>query len=110
MLQTFRGKEPFSRRGGFEKERVIVTGPGRRNCLIMLGFGFDARLPTSSVGPNPARGSTIPVSASLIFALILLYWEAGFPGGATVTPRGPARSMAFCTKPEALASSTNSLT
>ena len=32
------------------------------------------------------------------------------PGGATVTPRVPPRSMNFSTAPEALASSTNSLT
>ena len=32
------------------------------------------------------------------------------PGRATVTPRVPPRSMNFCTAPEALASSTNSLT
>jgi hypothetical protein len=38
------------------------------------------------------------------------YWPVEFPGGAAVTPRVPARSIAFCTKPEALASSTNSLT
>ena len=32
-----------------------------------------------------------------------------FAGGATVNPRGPAPSMAFCTNPDALAFSTNSL-
>jgi len=32
------------------------------------------------------------------------------PSGATVTPRVPPRSMNCCTAPEALASSTNSLT
>jgi len=32
------------------------------------------------------------------------------PNGATVTPRVPPRSMNCCTAPEALASSTNSLT
>ena len=32
------------------------------------------------------------------------------PGGAGVTPRVPPHSMAFCTRPEALAFSTNSLT
>src|SRR4029077_3944204 len=31
------------------------------------------------------------------------------PGGATVNPRGPARSIACCTRPEAFACSTNSL-
>ena len=31
------------------------------------------------------------------------------PGGATVNPRGPARSIAFCTRPDAFACSTNSV-
>src|SRR6516165_7051696 len=32
---------------------------------------------------------------------------SGFPGGATWTPRKPPRSIARCTKPDALASSIN---
>jgi hypothetical protein len=28
VLLTFRGKEPFSRRGELQQERVIVPGPG----------------------------------------------------------------------------------
>ena len=34
VLQTLRDKEPFSRRGGFRKERVIVPGPGVGTALI----------------------------------------------------------------------------
>ena len=34
VLQTLRDKEPFSRRGGFLKERVIVSGPGVGTDLI----------------------------------------------------------------------------
>jgi hypothetical protein len=34
VLQTFRDKEPFSRHGGFRKERVIVPGPGVGTALI----------------------------------------------------------------------------
>ena len=40
-LQIFRGKEPFSRRGGLQKRTGDCLWAGRRNCLIKLS-GFDA--------------------------------------------------------------------
>ena len=39
MLQTFRGKEPFSRRGGLPKGTGDCPWAGRRNRLIK-GFWF----------------------------------------------------------------------
>ena len=41
VLQTLRGKEPFYRRGGIQKERVIVPWAGRRNWVMGVS-GSDA--------------------------------------------------------------------
>ena len=40
VLQTFRGKEPFSRRGGLPKERVIVPDIGIPLSAIFNEPGF----------------------------------------------------------------------
>jgi hypothetical protein len=34
VLKTLRDKEPFSRHGGIQKERVIVPGPERRSWVM----------------------------------------------------------------------------
>jgi hypothetical protein len=36
VLQTFRGKEPFSRKAGYEKERVDCPWAGRRHWVMGL--------------------------------------------------------------------------
>jgi hypothetical protein len=41
VLQTLRDKEPFSRHGGLQKERVIVPRAGRRHRVIEVS-GSDA--------------------------------------------------------------------
>jgi len=42
VLQTFRGKEPLSRHGGFNKEWVIVPGPGVEPLIKISGFDAPA--------------------------------------------------------------------
>ena len=48
VLQTFRDKKPFSRHGGLQKERVIVSGAGRRRWAIKAN-GSDAPASRSGV-------------------------------------------------------------
>ena len=54
---------------------------------------------SSEISLTKSFGEPSPVGAA--------YFES--PGADTVIPRSSARSMAFCTRPNALASSTNSL-
>ena len=86
--------------------------------------GFSADLPRTA--PGQAAPSLAPPIGSFLGAPPLdeseaplvthvsrrvhLHTQFELPSGATVTPRVPPRSMNCCTAPEALASSTNSLT
>ena len=62
---------------------------------------------------DPAIGVILFVNCDREFLVSLAnhtsYRVAGFPGGATWTPRRPPSSMARCTKPDALDSSMNSV-
>jgi hypothetical protein len=51
-LQTLRDKEPFARRGGFQKERVIVSGPGVGTALIEVFWFRRAGFPLSSTASH----------------------------------------------------------
>ena len=64
------------------------------------------------VAIGTARQRAVPMrTIAFLFLPQLKYCvQLALPGGAGVTPRVPPRSMAFCTRPEALAFSTNSLT
>lgn len=65
--------------------------------------------------PEPVRknvglGLMLPIFMSMLNPTTCArYRVVEFPAGATWTPRKPARSIARCTIPEALASSINSL-
>jgi hypothetical protein len=86
VLQTLRDKKPFYRRGGIQKERVIVPWAGRRDQMIGVS-GSDATAPDGLTSfiffPKPINRRA---QSGLLLGLVHRFWTmlggmlAGFIG------------------------------